>query len=149
MLTPGATSSTFTLASAALTNNGAAFSVVLTNSYLGTNYTATSSNAVLTVIADTNPPVLVRAVSLFPGGVLVTFSEGVRADTHGEPEGDQRSGHGPGIGRRCERRAEQHAERARRHRRALGARVGAAEAGAGECGWASGRRVIRGLRAAG
>ncbi len=78
---PGATSSTYTLASAALTNNGAVFSLVLTNSYLGTNYTATSSNAVLTVIADTNPPVLVRAAGLFPGEVLVTFSESVREDT--------------------------------------------------------------------
>jgi hypothetical protein len=76
----GATNGVYALAAAALTNNGAVFSVVLTNSYTNTTFSVSSSNAVLNVIADTNPPVLVRAAGLFLNGVAVTFSEGVRAD---------------------------------------------------------------------
>jgi hypothetical protein len=74
---PGATNSSYTIASTALTNHNAAFSVVLTNSYLGTPYTVTSSNAVLSVTADLTAPTLVSAASLYPNEVKVTFSEGV------------------------------------------------------------------------
>ena len=77
----GATNGAYAMASTALTDDGAIFSAMLTNSYTNAFFTVTSSNAVLNVIADTNPPVLVRAASVFPNGVAVTFSEGLRADT--------------------------------------------------------------------
>ncbi|HLP77618.1 MAG TPA: lamin tail domain-containing protein, partial [Candidatus Paceibacterota bacterium] len=73
---PGATNSAYSF-TAALTNNNAAYSVVLTNAYLGSAYTVTSTNAVLSVTADTAAPRLLRAVSLFPNEVRVTFSEGL------------------------------------------------------------------------
>jgi hypothetical protein len=76
-----ATNSTYTILSVALANHGDAYRAVLTNDFNFVTYTALSSNAVLTVQADTNRPVLVRAASFFPNEVLVTFSEGVRADT--------------------------------------------------------------------
>jgi hypothetical protein len=72
----GATNSTYSFLTG-LTNSGAAYSVVLTNAFLGTPYSVTSSNAMLTVTADTTPPVLGRAASIFPNEVRVTFSEGV------------------------------------------------------------------------
>lgn len=72
----GATNVSYSF-SAALSNNAAAYSVVLTNLYLGTPFSITSSNAVLSVTADTTAPQLVRAASLFPNEVRVTFSEGV------------------------------------------------------------------------
>lgn len=78
---PGATNSSYVISSAALTNHNAAFSVVLTNSYLGSPYTVTSSNAVLSVTADLAAPVLASAASLYPNEVRVTFSEGVSDST--------------------------------------------------------------------
>jgi hypothetical protein len=72
----GATNSAHSFV-AALADHNAAYSVVLTNSYLGTPYTVTSTNAVLSVTADLTAPALVRAASLFPNEVRVTFSEGV------------------------------------------------------------------------
>ncbi len=78
---PGATNATLYLGTVALTNNGDVFRVALTNTYGGQTQWTISSNAVLTVLPDTNGPVLVRAVSLFPNEVLVQFSEGVRPDT--------------------------------------------------------------------
>ncbi|MBI5387135.1 MAG: lamin tail domain-containing protein [Verrucomicrobia bacterium] len=77
----GATNDTFTIPSAALGDHGAVFRVALTNTVNNTTYTATTSNAVLTVIADLTPPAVARAASLFPDGVMVEFSEGVRPDT--------------------------------------------------------------------
>jgi hypothetical protein len=65
----------------ALTNHNAVFQAALTNEYNFTTHTALSSGALLSVGADTNPPVLLGADSLFPGEVRVTFSEGVRPDT--------------------------------------------------------------------
>jgi hypothetical protein len=43
----------------------------------GATHVAGSSNAVLTVVADTQPPVLLRAQSLSTYGVEVLFSEPV------------------------------------------------------------------------
>ncbi len=77
----GATNNTYTIPSVALTNHNDLYRVALTNDYNFVTYTALSSNALLSVTADNNPPALVRADSLFPGEVRVTFSEGVRANT--------------------------------------------------------------------
>ncbi len=76
---PGATNSSYSLASVALTNHNDVYRAALTNLYNSVTYTVLSANATLTVAADTNPPVLVRADSFFPNEVRVTFSEGVRA----------------------------------------------------------------------
>ena len=76
-----ATNTTYTIAAVALTNHSEIYRVALTNEYNFATYTALSSNAVLTVTADTTAPALVRADSFFPNEVRVTFSEGVRADT--------------------------------------------------------------------
>ncbi len=76
----GATNSTCTF-TAMLTNNGAAYSVVLTNGDLGSAYSVTSTNASLSVTADTTAPRLLHATSLFPNEVRVTFSEGVSDGT--------------------------------------------------------------------
>lgn len=78
---PGATNDTYTLPFAALTNNGNVFRAALTNTFNSTVYSVTTSNAVLTVTADTTAPVLVRAASLYPNEVLVTFTEGLLAST--------------------------------------------------------------------
>jgi len=74
---PAATNSTLTIPTATLADQGAVYRITLTNTFAGTTYTASSSNAVLTVTADTTPPALVRADSLFPNEVRVTFSEGL------------------------------------------------------------------------
>lgn len=73
---PGATNASLTV-SAALTNHGAAFSVLLTNQFTNTAFSVASSNAILSVVADLLPPVLQGAASAFPTGVVVTFSEPV------------------------------------------------------------------------
>lgn len=73
----GATNSTYTLASAAYTDNGAQFKVVAQNVVTNVTYAVTSSVATLTVIADTNRPVLVRAQELGLAQVQVSFSEPV------------------------------------------------------------------------
>jgi len=78
---PGATNRVLYIPVVALTDNGDVVKVALTNTYGGQTRWALSSNAVLTVLPDTNGPALVRAVSLFPSEVLVEFSEGVRPDT--------------------------------------------------------------------
>jgi len=70
---PGANGATYTLALAALSDSGATFHCVLTNK-LGTNI---SSDATLTVLADTNPPSLFSVVNLNSNVVQVTFSEAV------------------------------------------------------------------------
>lgn len=78
---PNATNLTYSLASVAPANQGDAYRVVLTNRYNNSNYTAISSNAVLTVITDLTAPVVLRAMSLLPNEVLVQFSEPVSAAT--------------------------------------------------------------------
>ena len=80
-LIPNATNTTLTLPAATLADNGAAYSVALTNTVTNVMFTVLSSNATLTVLADTNPPALLRAESLYPTEVRVLFSEGVRSDT--------------------------------------------------------------------
>ena len=52
---PGATNSTYTIASAALTNNGALFDLVAANVVSNVNYSVTSSVVTLTVNAINTP----------------------------------------------------------------------------------------------
>ncbi len=82
---PGATNSSYTIAETTLVDNGATFHAAAANLYLGTFHLDTSSNATLTVLADTNAPVLVRATSIFPDGVQVVFNEGVSPATALDP----------------------------------------------------------------
>ena len=72
-----ATNDTYTIPSIMLSDDHAVFSVRLTNVVAGITSTAASTNAVLSVTPDLTAPVLVRASSLFPDGVLVEFSEGL------------------------------------------------------------------------
>jgi hypothetical protein len=78
---PGATNSTFTIASAPLTDNAAQAWLVASNVVSNINYTVTSRVAVLTVVADTNPPVLLGAQSLGLTQVEVSFSKRMAATT--------------------------------------------------------------------
>ena len=71
----GATNTTYTLNPAAYTDNGATFQVRIQNVVSNVTYAATSSVATLTVIPDTNPPVLLGAASLGLSQVQVTLSK--------------------------------------------------------------------------
>src|ERR1051325_5764437 len=77
----GATNSSYGIVSAALSDNGATFSMVASNLANGTSYTVTSSVATLTVIADTNPPILLGAHSVGLAQVLASFSEKIKNST--------------------------------------------------------------------
>jgi len=77
---PGATGATLT-GIALLNDDQASFRLWVTNVFTNATFVAASSNAVLRVAADTNPPVLLAAVSLGTMGVEVRFSEPLRADT--------------------------------------------------------------------
>ena len=68
---PGAIGSIFTINQTRMSDNGALISCVLSNS-LGTTNTRT---AVLTVLPDTNPPVLVSAINIGTNSVQVKFNE--------------------------------------------------------------------------
>src|SRR6185436_1734153 len=78
---PDATNSTYTLSNVQLTDSGAAFRVVVGNVASNIQYSATSSNAILTVSADTVPPLLLGAANSGLNQILVTFSEPVTAST--------------------------------------------------------------------
>jgi hypothetical protein len=71
----GATNVAYALSSAAYNDNGAQFQVVVQNVVSNVTYAYTSSVATLTVIADTNPPVLLGALPLGLNQVQVSFSE--------------------------------------------------------------------------
>src|SRR5205085_5356533 len=75
----GATATNYTIPSASLGDNGAVFKVTASNTVDGVPYIATSSDALLTVNADTTPPTLldVRAIGLQQ--VKVILSERVLA----------------------------------------------------------------------
>lgn len=76
---PDATNTAYSITSVGLSDNGAAFRLVARNVTSGTTHSSTSSVATLTVIADTNPPVLLGARSLGLGLVQAFFSERVTA----------------------------------------------------------------------
>ena len=78
---PGATTSTYGLASAALSDNGATFRLVATNLANEVGYSVTSSVATLTVLADTNPPVLLGGHSVGLTQVALNFSERIKNST--------------------------------------------------------------------
>jgi len=83
----GATNSSYAHPTALLTDNNAQFSVVISNVVNATPHSIISSNAQLTVLADTNGPVLLNAVGLalhqltIVDGVLVEFDEAVLASS--------------------------------------------------------------------
>src|ERR1041385_5850778 len=79
-LIAGATTSSYAIASAALADNGASFRMVASN-FVTSSTVVTSSPAILTVIADTNPPVLLGAYSLSLTQVLASFSERLQPQT--------------------------------------------------------------------
>ncbi len=78
---PSATNATYTIAAAPLSDNAAQLWVVGSNMLNNVNYSVTSSVAVLTVIADTNPPVLLGAQSLGLSQVEVSLSKRITAAT--------------------------------------------------------------------
>ncbi|MCX7872350.1 MAG: lamin tail domain-containing protein, partial [Verrucomicrobiae bacterium] len=78
---PGATNSSFTIAPARLADDGATFFLRATNIVSNTVYWVQTSNAVLKVIADTNPPSLLGAIASYPDQVNVYFSEKIRPET--------------------------------------------------------------------
>jgi Immunoglobulin I-set domain len=67
----GANEFNYTIPSADLSMNGYQYSVTVSNLAYG----VTSSNAVLTVLSDTNPPALLKAASYDGSTILVTFDE--------------------------------------------------------------------------
>ena len=76
-----ATNAAYTLASAAYADNGAQFQVIVQNLVTNVPYSLTSTVASLTVIADTNPPVLLAAQSSGLNQVLAVFSKAITAAT--------------------------------------------------------------------
>ncbi len=77
----GATNSSYTLATAQISDNGAVFKAVVQNTVSNITYTIGSSNAVLTVIGDDAPPTLTSVQAMGLTQVLVGFSERVRANS--------------------------------------------------------------------
>ena len=77
----GATNATYSVASASLSDNTAQFKVVVQNVVSNVTYAVTSSPATLTVIADTNPPLLVAAQALGSNQVQLSFSERIKLAT--------------------------------------------------------------------
>jgi hypothetical protein len=78
---PGATNLTYAIAAAALSDNGAAFKLVANNVVSNISYSVTSAPATLTVIADTNKPVLLSAQSYGLSQVIAGFSERIKLST--------------------------------------------------------------------
>ena len=74
-LISGATNLVYTIPAAPLVESGASFQVVAANVVSNTSYSVTSSVAVLTVIADTNPPVLLGAHPVGLGEVEINLSK--------------------------------------------------------------------------
>jgi hypothetical protein len=66
---------------ATLADKGAVFCLCATNRFTNASFFALSSNALLTVMADTNPPLLQAAQGLGTNGVEAGFSEPLRPDT--------------------------------------------------------------------
>ncbi len=77
---PGATNLAFTFTTA-LSNNNDSFQLRATNVFNSATYFAISSNAILSVLPDTNPPVLLNAQGASTNGVNLFFSEALRADS--------------------------------------------------------------------
>ena len=78
-LIAGATNATYRLATSLPADSGSVFFVTLTNGVTNTIFTALSSNAVLTVLPDTNPPVVMRIFNLGATNVQIVYSKTVEA----------------------------------------------------------------------
>jgi hypothetical protein len=78
---PGATGGSYNIASTPLHFNGLQLKAVAQNTANSTTYTVTSAVATLTVIADTNPPVLVGALASGLSQVVAWFSERLAASS--------------------------------------------------------------------
>lgn len=81
---PGATNTTYTFI-AALADNNAAYRLVASNFVNGSSQVVTSAPAVLTVLADTNRPVLLYAQSLGLNQVLAQFSKSLQSSSATNP----------------------------------------------------------------
>lgn len=77
----GATNSTFTIPAVPLSDNGGIIQLIASSTVSNVTYQAASSNAVLTVLQDTNPPVLEGAESLGLAQVEVNLSKRITANT--------------------------------------------------------------------
>jgi hypothetical protein len=77
----GATNTTLSLDPVAYSDNGAQFYVVVQNEVSNITYAVTSAVVTLTVIADTNPPVLLGAQSVGLTQVELSFSKRMAAAT--------------------------------------------------------------------
>ena len=75
----GATNSTYVFASPLTTDSGAVFYVALTNTVTNTLFGVISSNAMLTVFPDTNPPVVAKIFNIGATNVQVIYSKLVAA----------------------------------------------------------------------
>lgn len=78
----GANQFSYTIASTDLSLNGYLYSVTVSNLAYG----VTSTNAVLTVLSDTNPPVALSAASYDGNTILVRFNEILDAATSSDPQ---------------------------------------------------------------
>jgi hypothetical protein len=83
---PGATNTSYTIASALLSDHGARFTVTAANTASNVNYSVTSREAVLSVTADTTPPVLLGASAASLTSVILSFSEPILEETATNPE---------------------------------------------------------------
>ncbi len=72
---PGATNLAYSIAATTVADDGAAFRLVAANVVTNVSFSVTSSVATLTVLRDTNPPVLLGARSLGLSQVQVLLSE--------------------------------------------------------------------------
>lgn len=77
----GATNASYTLVGTLAPDNGVLFSVVAANVASNLSYSATSSVALLTVIADIDPPVLLGAQLMGLNNILLSFSESISETT--------------------------------------------------------------------
>ncbi len=78
----GANQFSYTIASTDLSLNGYLYSVTVSNLAYG----VTSTNAVLTVLSDTNPPVALSAASYDGNTILVRFNEILDVATSSDPQ---------------------------------------------------------------
>jgi hypothetical protein len=78
---PGATNLTYSLATTTTADDGAAFRLVAANVVTNVSFSVTSRVATLTVLRDTNPPVLLGALSMGLSQVQVQLSERVTPAT--------------------------------------------------------------------
>jgi Lamin Tail Domain/CotH kinase protein len=93
----GATNSTYTIPATALSDNTAQFKFIAANTISNINYAVTSSIVTLTVVADTNPPVLFGAQSFGLGQVQVQFSERISLVTATNPANYSLTGPGGNL----------------------------------------------------